>query len=58
MYCKTRDKTTKYEVNAVKKQVIDIIKKNSNNNIRELNRKIIDIFEMDEQFKLSILKNT
>lgn len=55
LYCKTRDKTTKSEINSVKKSVADIIIRNSNHNIRELNKKITEIFRLDSIFKADLI---
>jgi hypothetical protein len=51
LYCRVRDNITKCEVNTLKKQVVDIIKRNSNNNISDFNTKLAELFEMDEHFK-------
>jgi hypothetical protein len=54
-YVRIRDNTTKSDINFVKKRVMDIIKKNSQRNITELNKRIFGLFKMDEGFKQNIL---
>lgn len=44
------------EVNKTRKQVYDIIKKNSRTSLIELNRKMMDIIQVDEVFKTTILE--
>lgn len=51
LYIKTRDTTQKSFINNTKKQVIEIIKKNSQRNIKELNKKVTNLFHMEEEFK-------
>lgn len=57
LYVKIRDKITKSEVNSVKKQVIDVIKRNTKRNVDELNKKVVNLFQMDEEFKFMIVNN-
>ena len=54
---KIKDNTTKSFVNDTKKNVIDIIKHISKKNVDELNKKVISLFNMDEDFKKIILSN-
>lgn len=42
------------EVNKIKKTVMDIVKKNSENNVNELNKKVVKLFNMDEEFKATL----
>ena len=51
LYVSTRDNVKKSEINCVKKSVIDIIRKNSDRNTTELNKRIFELFNMDEDFK-------
>lgn len=51
MYIKTRDNIKKSDINEVKKMVLDIIRKNSNRNVTELNKRIFELFTIDEDFK-------
>lgn len=55
LYIKTRDDTKKSYINNIKKQVIDIIKKNSQRNVNELNKKVTSLFHMEEEFKNKLL---
>jgi hypothetical protein len=57
LYVKTRDDTKKSESNKIKKDIIDIIKKNSKKNVDELNKKVFSLFNMDEEFKNFILSS-
>jgi hypothetical protein len=45
------------EVKNVKKEVVDIVKKNSKANVIELNKKMMEVLQMDEEFKNNILDN-
>jgi hypothetical protein len=45
------------EVKTVKKEVVDIVKKNSKANVIELNKKMMEVLQMDEEFKNNILDN-
>lgn len=45
------------EVKHVKKEVSDIVKKNTKVNILELNKKMMDVIQMDEEFKNNILSD-
>ena len=51
LYVNTRDNIKKSEINEVKKSVLDIIRKNSDRNANELNKRIFELFNMDEEFK-------
>lgn len=55
LYIKTRDAIQKSYINTIKKQVIDILKKNSQRNINELNKKVTSLFHMEEEFKNTLL---
>jgi hypothetical protein len=54
-YIKTRDSITKCFANETKKEVVNIIKNISKKNVDELNKKVIKLFNMDEEFKKIIL---
>ena len=56
-YAKIRDQTTKSEINQVRKSVLDIIKKNTLRNIDELNKKVMELFHIDEKFKQQLLNS-
>lgn len=51
------DLHTKSELKKIKTEVFDIIKRNSKKNIHELNKKVINLFSMDENFKKMLLGN-
>lgn len=55
LYIKTRDDIKKSYINNTKKQVIDIIKKNSQRNINYLNKNVAGLFHMEEEFKNKLL---
>lgn len=57
MYVRTRDNITKSEINEIKKTTIDILKRNSNKSLEQLNKKVTELFNMDEQFKCLIINN-
>lgn len=57
MYKKVIDKTTKCDINSTKKEVLNLIKKNTQKNIGDLNNKVVQLFKMDEDFKSVILKD-
>lgn len=45
-----------YESNKIRREVIDIIKRNTKKSIVELNRKMMELFNMDEDFKTKVLQ--
>jgi hypothetical protein len=47
----------KSEISKVKKIVTDLIKRNGKNNIKELNKLVIETMNIDEEFKECILEN-
>ena len=49
------DQTTKSELNKTKKDVLDIIKRNSKHNISEFNKKVCSLLQMDSEFKKHIV---
>lgn len=51
LYTKTRDDIRKSEVNENRKAILDILKKNSDRNITELNKKICKLFNIDNEFQ-------
>lgn len=50
-YVKIRDNTKKSDLSDNKKNVLDIIRKNSAKNIEELNKKVFELFACDEIFQ-------
>jgi hypothetical protein len=59
LYDVTVDNTKKYDINKTKKNIIEILKNNTKRNMKELNMKMIDLLNIDEEFKetLNIVKN-
>lgn len=55
MYEEIKDKCTRGELSKIKKEVLDIIKRNSKNNIQEFNKKIMGLVKMDDTFKNQIV---
>lgn len=53
-YVELRNNITKSEIAKISKDVAQIIKKNSQRNSKELNTKVLELFQMDETFKASI----
>ena len=51
LYIKTRDDIRKSEINENRKAILDILKKNSDRNITELNKKICKLFNIDNEFQ-------
>lgn len=47
---------TRGEVNKIRKDVLDIIKRNSNRNIEEINKRIMELIHVNEEFKADVLK--
>lgn len=50
-YVRIRDNIKKSEINEMKRNVLDIIRKNSARNVEELNKKVFELFSTDEAFK-------
>jgi uncharacterized protein YPO0396 len=57
IYLNTRDNITKSEINEIKKTVLDVLKNNSSRNIDQLNKKVTELFNMEEEFKQVIIDN-
>lgn len=51
LYHESKNKITKSDINKIKKQVVSIIKTNTQANINNLNKNIINTINMDEEFK-------
>lgn len=54
MYVTTRDNLKKSDINRIKKDVVDILKRNSIKNVEEMNKRVLDLFHIDETFKAMI----
>lgn len=57
IYFKMKEDIVTTEANKMKREVKDIIKKNTKSNVIDLNKKMVELFQMDEQFKNELLKN-
>lgn len=56
-YIAIKSKLSTSEVNKVKKEVHSIVKRNSRASVLDLNKKMMEIIQMDEEFKKSIIDN-
>lgn len=54
-YKKIKDNTTMVECTKMTKNVKEIVKRNTRNNIVELNKKMVELFQMDECFKKKVI---
>lgn len=55
-YKKIKSEITLQEHNKVTRSVKDIIKRNTRNNVVELNKKMMELFQMDESYKTKVIK--
>lgn len=55
-YKKIKDAITMQECNTIGRKVKDIVKRNTRNNVIELNKKMMDLFSMDESFQKTVLE--
>ena len=55
-YIKALDKLTQSQSMKIKKEVVDIVKRNTTQNINELNKKVLSLIQMDEEFKKNFMK--
>lgn len=56
-YMQIRQTLTLYEANRMSRQVKDILLRNTKSNVKELNKKFMEVFQADEAFKQSALGN-
>lgn len=54
-YVAIKDRMSTSEINRVKKEVYNIVKRNAKASVLDLNKKMMDIIQMDEEFKKSII---
>lgn len=54
-YTRIKNELKRYEIDSVKKQVLELIKTNSKKNICELNKSVISLFNVDEEFKNDLI---
>ena len=57
-YSRVCDETKTSEFNKTKKSIVDIVKKNCLKNVDELNKRVMSLFNMDEEFKKTIIPVT
>ena len=55
LYMTTRDNLKRCDINKTKKDVVDILKRNTIRNIDEMNKKVLELFKIDEVFKSTML---
>ena len=55
LFIKIKDELQKSEVNNTKKRVLDILKKNSKQNLKELNKSVLNLLNADDEFKKMIM---
>ena len=55
LFKNTRDNLKRSDINRVKKEVVEILKRNSIKNIEEMNKRVLDLFQVDEGFKSKIV---
>jgi len=58
LYISEDKNINKTNTKSIKKEVIDIIKRNTIRNIDEMNKKVVELFQVDEIFKQKILSKT
>ncbi len=56
LYARTSSVLTRTDIVNTRKEMIDILKKNSKRNLDDLNQKIASLFHMDEEFKKLVMK--
>jgi hypothetical protein len=56
-YRKIKDAITMQEHNKITKNVKDIIKRNTRNNVVELNKRMMELFQMDESYKIKVIQD-
>ena len=54
LYTSIVDDMKRYEINKMKKNILDILKSNTKKNIKDLNKKIVELMNIDEEFKKTI----
>ena len=57
IYMEKKESLSKAKINKIKKQVVDIVKKNATFNIETLNNDIIKVMNIDETFKDKLIKH-
>lgn len=55
VYSRVKDRVTMTECTRIKKQVIEIVKRNTKSNIMDLNKMIMDMLHVDQDFKNTII---
>ena len=57
LYIKIKSELQKSEINNIKKRVLDVLKKNSKQNLKELNKSVLNLLNADAEFKNMIMSN-
>lgn len=57
LYISIKNKNTTADTTRMRRDVKDIIKRNTKFNLLELNKKMVELFQMDEQFKSILMSN-
>lgn len=57
LYKEAMDTLSKSEINKIKRSILDIVKRNSNKNVSELNKILISLLHMDSEFKHQLLNS-
>lgn len=57
IYKRIKNEISNSKVNKVRKEVLDILKRNTMKNIEEVNKRIFELFNMDSEFKTKILQS-
>ena len=57
IYNNTFDKLMKRDINNMTKKIIEIITHNTIHNVKDMNKTVIELFNMDEEFKKMIINN-
>lgn len=55
IYTNIKERLSLLDINRIRKEVREIFRKNTRANVIELNRKVVELFQMDEQFKTEVL---
>lgn len=55
-FCKISENMKQAEITKIGKEILDILKRNSKRNIEDLNKKMMSLFILDDEFKTTITK--
>lgn len=54
LYEEVSNKLTKSSISDVRKEVVKILQRNTRKNVDDLNKRVVELFKMDEAFKISL----